>query len=210
VTVYHVVQFRGRILSFTFRHIQPSPLIKLKGKNITPMGGLVSRNKGHVVDVVELDNDIMCPPLPNHTGKFLLQSISNVRTESDGSGGIYLSCTMDGTLSGSKTENDPELWRIQYPEEPHPLLFRIFNTSTKLFVFAGECKQVFTNLEDSDIETNNTSSLFYLIRDKKSEGTYYICSSFQTYLSQASDGKVTLRDFEDCNNNVKWKLILSF
>lgn len=209
MTVYLVFQFKGRILSFIFRHIQPSPLIKVKGKNITSMGGLVSKNKGHVVNVVELDNDVKCPPLPNHTGKFLLQSISNIGTESDGSGGIYLSCAMDGTLSGSKTENDPELWRIQYQEEPHPMLFRIFNTSANLIVFAGECKQVFTNLEDSDIETN-TSSLFYLIRDKESEETFYICSSFQTYLSQASDGKVALRNLEDCNNDVKWKLILSF
>jgi hypothetical protein len=61
------------------------------------MGGSISRNKGHEVEV---DNE-MCPPLPNNKGKFLLQSMSNKGMEIDGSGGIYLNCNMDGRLSGS-------------------------------------------------------------------------------------------------------------
>jgi hypothetical protein len=170
------------------------------------MGGSISKNKGHEV---VLDNEI-CHPLPNNKGKFLLQSMSNKGIEIDGSGGVYLSCNMDGTLSGSKTENDPELWRVQYQDEPHPRLFRLFNTSKELFIVAGICKQVFTDSDESYIQIAHTSNLFYLVRDKKSEETYYICTNFQSYLSQSSAGKVTLCDFKDCCNDIKWKLMPSF
>lgn len=171
------------------------------------MGVLISRNKGHET---KLDDEI-CPYLPNHTGKFLFQSISNVGNDLDGGGGTYLSCKSDGSLCGNLTENDPELWRILYQESTTKhLLFRILNTSVKLYIVADLSNQVSTNTTVSSFENKKRSDLFYLIRGNTSEGTYYIRTNFQTYLSQCANGTVSLSTFDDGDNDMKWKLMPSF
>jgi hypothetical protein len=60
-------------------------------------------------------------------------------------------------------------------------LFLLFNTFKKLFILAGVCKQVFTDSAESYIENKDTSNLFCLVRDKKSEETYHVCTNFQSH-----------------------------
>ena len=155
---------------------------------------------------------------PAHdTGKFLLQSLANEGTSTDGSGGLYLSLSEDGQLCGAKTENDPELWRLTYEnlssnagKQPtqHDLL-RLTNTGRKrVLSIDAVTSQLYSVSTDAINATPD--QLFYLLQAGSKEGFYLIRSNTTLlFLSHSKDNVVSLSSDRNANDCC-WKLSPSF
>ena len=157
---------------------------------------------------------------PHDTGKFLLHSFVNGGTSTtDGSGGLYLSISENGTLCGAPTQNDPELWRLSYlnkpcndgeqPKQTHDLL-RLTNTGRKRVLSVDAVAPQLCSVPDDASATSAPDQLFYLLQAGPKDGFYVIRSnSTLLFLSHTKENVVSLssdRNADDC----AWKLLPSF